>query len=157
MRYQGQGHEIEIPLPAGKLKANLGIQIRKLFDRLYREQYGRTVPNVDVEIINWAFVASTPGAAIKNVGAARRKRQAGATGSRKIYWGQLRKLLQVSCYRRETLEPGDFIIGPALIIEKQTTTLVSPSFDATLDRIGNIVLTAKGNRRITGKGDGNGN
>jgi len=155
MRYQGQGHEIEIPLPPGKLQANLGRQIRARFDRLYREQYGRTVPNVDVEIINWAFVAATPLAPIEKVAAPRRARRAQAEGSRKIYWGQLRKLLSVPCYRRESLKPGDFIIGPALIIEKQTTTLVSPGFDAVLDRIGNIVLTAKTRKRATGKGAGN--
>jgi len=155
MRYQGQGHEIEIPLPPGKLQANLGRQIRARFDRLYREQYGRTVPNVDVEIINWAFVAATPLAPIEKVAAPRRAQRAQAEGSRKIYWGQLRKLLSVPCYRRESLKPGDFIIGPALIIEKQTTTLVSPGFDAVLDRIGNIVLTAKTRKRATGKGAGN--
>lgn len=156
MRYQGQGHEIEIPLPAGKLQANLGRQIRERFDRLYREQYGRTVPNVDVEIINWAFVAATPSTPIEKVAAPRRAHRAQAEGSRKIYWGQSRKLLDVPCYRRESLESGDFIIGPALIIEKQTTTLVSPGFDAALDRVGNIVLTSKSNKRATGKGAGNG-
>jgi len=156
MRYQGQGHEIEIPLPAGKLQANLGTQIRKLFDRLYREQYGRTVPNVDVEIINWAFVAATPSAPIGKVAPPRRAQRAQAAGSRKIYWGQLRKLLDVPCYLRESLESGDFITGPALIIEKQTTTLVSPAFDAVLDRVGNIILTSKSNQRATGKGAGNG-
>jgi len=156
MRYQGQGHEIEIPLPPGKLQANLGTQIRARFDRLYRKQYGRIVPNVDVEIINWAFVASTPLAPIEKVAAPRRARRAQAEGSRKIYWGQLRKLLSVPCYRRESLKSGDFIAGPALIIEKQTTTLVSPGFDAALDRVGNIVLSAKSSKRVTGKGAGNG-
>jgi len=152
MRYQGQGHEIEIPLPAGKLQANLGRQIRKRFDRLYREQYGRTVPNVDVEIINWAFVAATPSAPIEKIAAPRRVHRARSDGSRKIYWGQLRKLLDVPCYRRESLEPGNFIAGPALIIEKQTTTLVSPGFDAALDRVGNIVLTSKSNKQANSNG-----
>ena len=91
-----------------------------------------------------------------NGAAPRRAQRAQAEGSRKIYWGQLRKLLSVPCYRRESLKPGDFVIGPALIIEKQTTTLVSPGFDATLDRIGNIVLTTKTSKRATGKGAGNG-
>jgi len=152
MRYQGQGHEIEIPLPAGKLQANLGRQIRKRFDRLYREQYGRIVPNVDVEIINWAFIAATPSPPIEKVAAPRRAQRAQADGSRKIYWGQLRKLLDVPCYRRESLEPGNFIAGPALIIEKQTTTLVSPGFDAALDRVGNIVMTSKSNKQAHANG-----
>ena len=66
---------------------------------------------------------------------------------RRIYWGQQRKSLEVPCYRREALAAGDFIAGPALIIESQTTTLVSPAFDALVDRVGNLVLTSKPNKR----------
>jgi len=142
MRYAGQGHEIEIPLPAGKLRVGLGREIRKRFDALYQRQYGRTVPNVDVEIINWAFVAANPGVATSNIATARRTRKAKAQDQRKIYWGQLRKALSVPCYQRETLRAGDFIDGPALIVEAQTTTLVSPEFNAVIDKAGNIVMTA---------------
>jgi N-methylhydantoinase A len=141
MRYRGQGHEIEIPLPEGKLRASLGKEIRKRFDRLYQQQYGRTVPNVDVEIINWAYVAATPSASFHKVAAAQRKRQPRPDSKRRIYWGQQRKTLEVPCHRRESLRAGDFIAGPALIIENQTTTLVSPNFNAVIDRIGNIILT----------------
>jgi N-methylhydantoinase A len=58
----------------------------------------------------------------------------------------------VPCHKREDLISGDFIAGPALIIESQTTTLVSPAFDATLDRVGNIVLTSRHNKRASSKG-----
>jgi len=142
MRYQGQGHEIEIPLPEGKLRASLGKEIRNRFDRLYQQQYGRTVPNVDVEIINWAYVAATPGASLRKVATAQRKRRPRPDSKRKIYWGQLRRTLEVPCHRRESLRAGDSIAGPALIIENQTSTLVSPNFNALIDRVGNIILTA---------------
>jgi N-methylhydantoinase A len=142
MRYRGQGHEIEIPLPDGNLRASLGKEIRKRFDRLYQQQYGRTVPNVDVEIINWAYVVATPGASLHKVAATHRRRQPRPASKRKIYWGQQRKTLEVPCHRRESLRAGDFVAGPALIIENQTTTLVSPNFNALIDRVGNIILTA---------------
>ena len=66
---------------------------------------------------------------------------------RRIYWGQQRKILEFPCYQRMSLKAGDYINGPALIIEPQTTTLVSPRFDATIDRAGNIILTAVKQRR----------
>jgi N-methylhydantoinase A len=142
MRYQGQGHEIEIELPAGKFGAGLGKQIRKRFDALYQQQYGRTIPNVDVEIINWAFVVATPGKAARKVVAPRKLRAARPMAKRKIYWGQHRKSLEFRCYQRDNLQAGDYINGPALIIEAQTTTLVSPLFNAIIDKVGNIILTA---------------
>jgi hypothetical protein len=49
-----------------------------------------------------------------------------------------------------------FWLGAEPCIEKQTTTLVSPAFDAALDRSGNIVLSAKNSKPATGKGGGNG-
>ncbi len=146
MRYQGQGHEIEIPLPAGKLGTNLAKEIRRRFDRLYQQQYGRTVPNVDVEIINWAFIAATPGAEARKVPAPRKLKSPRAAARRMIYWGQKRKKLELPCFRREQLQAGDAINGPALIIEAQTTTLVSPEFNAIIDRAGNIILDAAKSR-----------
>ena len=142
MRYQGQGHEIEIELPAGKFGAGLGREIRQRFDTLYQQQYGRTVPNVDVEIINWAFVVATPGKVTRKLAAARKIRSARSSTKRRIYWGQQRKFLEFRCYHRANLKTGDHIRGPALIIEAQTTTLVSPQFNATIDGVGNIILTA---------------
>ena len=145
MRYQGQGHEIEIPLPGGRLRAGLGKEIRRRFDQLYREQYGRTVPNVDVEIVNWAVIAATPKPADRRIARAQRRRAAQPESQRAIYWGQSRKRLQVPCYSRAALVAGDFVAGPALIVESQTTTLVSPAFDAVCDRAGNLILTARRN------------
>jgi N-methylhydantoinase A len=149
MRYAGQGHEIEIPLPAGKPGPGLGREIRKRFDRLYQQQYGRIIPNVDVEIINWAFIVATPGQPTARVAKPRPRQRARSDSKRKIFWGQSRKTLQVPCYRREALRAGDFLEGPALIIENQTTTLVSPGFDAVLDQAGNIILTSNRRKRVT--------
>ena len=41
---------------------------------------------------------------------------------------------------RKSLAPGDEVLGPALITEPQTTTLVSADFSARVDGIGNLVL-----------------
>jgi N-methylhydantoinase A len=147
MRYQGQGHEIEVELPNGKFGARLGKEIRRRFDALYQQQYGRTVPNVDVEIINWAFVVATPGEAVRKLSAARKLRLAQPSAKRRIYWGQQRRSLEFACYHRADLRTGDYITGPALIVEAQTTTLVSPLFNAIIDRVGNIILTATGSAR----------
>ena len=48
--------------------------------------------------------------------------------------------MEVPCFRRAQLRSGDFVRGPALIVEAQTTTLVSPGYDAIIDRAGNIIM-----------------
>ena len=58
MRYAGQGHEIPVTLPARKLAAKDTAELKRRFDAAYRKLYGRTVPNMDVEIMSWSVQAS---------------------------------------------------------------------------------------------------
>jgi N-methylhydantoinase A len=44
---------------------------------------------------------------------------------------------------RTSLSPGDGIAGPVLIVEDETTTYVSARFDARINALGYIVLSAK--------------
>ena len=49
----------------------------------------------------------------------------------------------VPIYWRPDLPPGAHIRGPAVIAEDDTSTVVSPSFDARIDRFGYIELTRR--------------
>ena len=49
----------------------------------------------------------------------------------------------VPVYLRSDLVPGAHITGPALITEDQTTTVITSSFDATIDSRRYIVLTRR--------------
>lgn len=48
-------------------------------------------------------------------------------------------------YQRETLEPLDKIEGPALIVEKISTIVVEPNWQAILTERNHLILNAKGN------------
>jgi len=45
---------------------------------------------------------------------------------------------------RDTLSPGDRITGPAVIVERETSTVVTSPFDAVLQSDGAILLVRKG-------------
>ena len=145
MRYEGQGHELEVVLPSGRLPEKLGGWLHQRFEKMYEAQFGRAVPNVDIEVMSWGVVAATPTDEKEAIAAPRATRKPRAAGKRKIYWGQSRRVLEVPFHERGNLVRGDRIAGPALIVEAQTTTLVGPEFDAVIDAVGNIVM----NRRKT--------
>jgi len=140
MRYEGQGHEIEITMPDGALPRKMGPWLFQQFEKEYQRIFGRTVPNVNVEIMSWGYVAMTATKDSVVMKSAKKTWWPKPKGIRKLFWGQNRKSLIVPFYERTSLKSGAKIVGPALIIESQTTTLVSPSFDATVDASGNIVM-----------------
>ena len=53
------------------------------------------------------------------------------------------KFLDAPVYRRSELAPGACVRGPAVIAEDDTSTVVSPAFDAQIDKFGYIELTRR--------------
>lgn len=47
----------------------------------------------------------------------------------------------VPCYPRDSLAAGQHFTGPALILEDTATSLIRPGWEATVDRVGNLLLT----------------
>jgi N-methylhydantoinase A len=68
------------------------------------------------------------------------RRSAEPDGHREVLDPGLGQVRRHALYRRTQLRPGDTLSGPALIVEDETTTVVSPAFDARIDGHGYIVL-----------------
>ena len=43
-------------------------------------------------------------------------------------------------YRRDHLATGAFVRGPAVIVDRETTVIVPPNFDARVDTGGHLLL-----------------
>ena len=52
----------------------------------------------------------------------------------------LEGLLITPLYHRELLSTGNRIAGPALVIQMDTTTVVSPGWGGSVDSYGNLIL-----------------
>ncbi|MFA3916869.1 hydantoinase/oxoprolinase family protein [Ruegeria hyattellae] len=141
MRYAGQGHEIEIPLPGHPLTQSDLPRLIEAFEVEYRSQFSRPVPGMEIEILNWSLRVSTQSAPVSQ--------QAENLCIRSYFSAQTTPIIcdvdgtpkQADLVKRKTLQPGDQIQGPALITEPQSTTLVSSDFTAQVDAMGNLVLT----------------
>jgi N-methylhydantoinase A len=147
MRYHGQGHEIEIPLPDRALaKADIPA-LREAFETEYSRQFSRAVPGMTIEILNWAVEVSSKPNALRRVPDTTTEQAAKATGVRQILCDVTGVLREALIYERSTLFTGDRLKGPALIVEPQTTTFVSADFDARVDAAGNLWLHRQGETR----------
>ena len=146
MRYAGQGHEIPVTLPSGKLAAQDTTRLKRSFDAAYRALYGRTVPNMDVEIMSWSVTVSTK---VKRAAKARAlpRKNARSTSKRRIFEPRFAQWRAAPVYERTALAPGARIAGPALIVEDQTTVVVTADFDASVNSAGHIVLDKRNSGR----------
>ena len=144
MRYVGQGHEIEIPVPGGELDAESAEVMRVGYALRYGQLYGRALPDGEIEILSWAVTVSTMRADVQTgMNDDGQETAAIAQEVRDVLDSGTNTLFPTPIYARRKLASGATISGPALVVEAQTTTVVPASFDATVNSAGFLVLTEK--------------
>ena len=141
MRYRGQGHEIMVKFPVKRLETNDGGAMSDWFGDAYKALFGRTIPNLGVEVLTWTLSLSTDRSSLEtNVG------QGGyhapeIEGQRNVFDPATGTWVSANVFSRNNLQPGAQIAGPALLVEDETTTLVANGFNATINRWDQIVMT----------------
>ena len=65
------------------------------------------------------------------------------TGTRAFFDGRANRRMDIPLYRREHMQPGAVVAGPAVIAEDETSTFISKNFDAHIDGAGCIVMNRK--------------
>ncbi|HEX5327434.1 MAG TPA: hydantoinase/oxoprolinase family protein [Acetobacteraceae bacterium] len=144
MRYVGQGHEIPVPLPPRPLVADDVAAIRAAYDREYTKFYDRPVPGSDVEIMSYAVEVATLPAAYSPLP------EAGEVGLRSnpgegprhqaVRDTTTGEATDWPVHDRAALRPGVRIVGPAIIAEDETSTLIGPGWRAIVNAFGYIEL-----------------
>ena len=143
MRYRGQGHEIAVDLPVCEMEKSDIATMENQFADAYSAHYGRTIPNLDVEVMSWSLALSTVEALPNPPQENQISRHAEPVADRSIFDSETSEERRVPVYLRSDLEPGSDVPGPAIIAEDETSTLVGARFDAQIDSHGYIVLTRK--------------
>jgi N-methylhydantoinase A/oxoprolinase/acetone carboxylase beta subunit len=62
------------------------------------------------------------------------------SGTRQVYWPELREFSQTSVYSFEMLEPGNVVQGPAVIDAELTTVVIPPGHHFSIDEQGLGIL-----------------
>src|SRR5215472_8738622 len=122
MRYRGQRHNIKVPVSGLKDTA----AIREAFERDYRRRYGHADAKAPAEFQALHLSAF---ARLKRPDIARLPRAAGKpqpTHTRQIYLGGAGGWIDAQIFNRDALEPGFTGVGPAVIEEYGSTTVVWP-------------------------------
>ena len=142
-RYRGQGYEIAIDVPVRTLSAADAALLSAAFEQAYRAHYGGLAVKLPIEILTWRVAVATAQPSVATIAEPAQQRIAEPDGHREVLDPGLGQLRSHAIYRRSQLQPGHTLAGPALIVEDETTTVVSPAFDARIDGHGYIVMTRR--------------
>ncbi len=144
MRYQGQGWEIVVDLPNREFEPGDADEIRRRFETEYARLFGRALDGLDIEIMTWSVQVHSPldePAAVTPV-AAEKPRY--SDEKRRIFDAREQQFVDAAVYQRGELAPGDLISGPAIIIESETSTIVTNRYQAVMQTDGCLLLRLKG-------------
>jgi N-methylhydantoinase A len=147
MRYRGQGHEIAVTLPTREYGPEDAAIFETAFDNEYRSLYSRVIPNLEIEILSWTLSLATDQPLPKAIDPVSEQYDADADGTRSVLDIDSGVMIEAAIFHRDDLRPGAAIPSPAIIVEDETSTFVPNGFNATVNRLNQIVITREAQPR----------
>ena len=140
MRYIGQNFELSIPFAPGE--ALDGEELARRFNTAHDEAYGFHNEKAKLEIVSVRLAASgSYPNNIRTVVAETDDPAGPRPKNRRTAWFARNEGVEVAVYDRSDLMAGHVIIGPAIIDQNDTTTVVYPSDEVRVDLSGNMIIT----------------
>lgn len=153
VRYEGTDAALVVKYPQSRASASEGIvaQIEADFEVAYRQRFaflmqgkGLIVEAVSVEAV---VAGDAPAEPRHSLHAPRDLQASGAViETVRMYSGG--QWVNAALVVREALRPGDIIAGPAIIAEKNATTVVEPGWEAILTEFDHLALIRRAQRAI---------
>ena len=139
-RYVGQGYELTVPVPAGKLDTGALEKVRRGFDDVYAARYGYANPNEPVEVVTWKLSAIGGAPRVTLPKATGRRDDLARKATRRAYFPETHGYADCPVFDRYALGPGLTLAGPAIVEERESTTVLPPGTLATVDDYANLIV-----------------
>ncbi|MFH1007652.1 MAG: hydantoinase/oxoprolinase family protein [Candidatus Latescibacterota bacterium] len=142
LRYFGQGYQLEVPVGSGTLTKETLESIAHTFHTLHEKSYGFSKAEESTEIVNLrlACLGIIPKPEMDKAPLGDEDPAQALKGEREVYLKGA--YYKTAIYDRNRLHPGASMTGPAVIEQKDSTTLVFPGHTARVDAYRNIVIRA---------------
>ncbi|GGE25079.1 methylhydantoinase [Aureimonas endophytica] len=147
MRYAGQGWEIPVPLPDQPFGPKAREELAQRFQESYGRFFGRAIDglgDLEIEIVTFSVKASDERPAGTREEMTTGSSEATVEVTREVFDPAAGALLTYGIVERDTVAPGTRVAGPAVIVERETSTVVTSPFDAVIQGDGAILLIRKG-------------
>ena len=140
-RFQGQLHEIQVSLRDDQFVMDLD-EFSRRFNARYRELYHYVPDHTPIELLTWRARVSGRRAPVKPARLSQSSADPASAckGERRAYFSEIKDFVTTPVYDRYQLCAGMQFPGPAIVEERESTIVVRPNMEATVDGYGNVRL-----------------
>lgn len=145
MRFRGQGHDIRVDLPGDPYETDFTSHMTALFHTAYQRNYGYSEKGNAVEATEWFLAAesfevhATPSSQ-RQYGLAK-----GYVSHRRLaYFPEDGDFRQVEVVNRLDMNSTDRVLGPAVIEEREATTVILEGDVAYVGQGGHLIIEIAG-------------
>ena len=143
MRYVGQSYQLVVPLADGPMTDEHLHSAAEEFHRIHEARYGHAEPLEPIEVVNVRLSAI---GVLRDALAEPSTADAPSGGeafpiSKRLVTFARDAVLETPVFDRADLSSGSGIVGPAVIEEDDSTTLIPPGWVAVVHTHGNLVLS----------------
>ena len=143
LRYVGQGYELRVPVANGPVDAACLAALFKAFEEIHTTEYGHVFEDSPIEIVNIRVtgIGQMPKIELPTQTQGGDLKDAMLDESRCLFRldGEL-QAMATPLYEREKLPIEQVIEGPAIIVQKDTTTVIPPGARAQAQAGGNLLV-----------------
>ena len=143
-RYSGQGNEITIWVGEGETWPATPEQVTAAFEAEYRRIYGMTIPDVAVQAVTWRLSASAETNIVEPSNElAIADGPPEPIGHRPMIFDRGVDAVDAPVYRRVDLGAGARFEGPAVVEERETTSVIRPGWSVEVAADGSLIATRR--------------
>jgi N-methylhydantoinase A len=141
LRYARQGFEITVDFPADEVSDSAVQQLIARFHQRHEQLYTYAATDTPVEIVNLRLraVGRMDKLTLPTIDTVATGTVPAVTQTRPVYFAAS-GFVQIPVFARHTLRAGHTLHGPAIVEQLDTTTVVYPGQQATVDAYGNLLM-----------------
>ena len=150
MRYVGQGYELKVPLPAGKISEAGLVSTWATFHAMHKREYGHAFEANPIEVVN---IRVSGLGRMPKIRYSQTSRNGRSLAAAKVKSGQCLfrvegklRAFDTQFYRRHSLPVDIHLAGPAIVLQQDSTTVIPPSCTAVVDAAGNLIISIGGRK-----------
>ena len=138
MRYAGQNYEHQVPVPAETMSEAVLRDAFSSFEKIHAERYGYAIEGEEIELV--AFHVTVTGRRSAPRLVVRDESGSGNEPTGRLVHFRGHGHVPTAVYRRYELQTGTRLVGPCILEEPGSTTLVEPGMGVEVLADGQLLI-----------------